>query len=99
MKNNSNIVLCPDPRSALSFKLITDLQCHCQDIHYVDKIELNLARKRRRPNSLWRTKASFFTLTLRGMTGLIFVVRRAILNMLLPLMIFSYWIKLVCLPM
>ena len=45
-KGESNVILCPDLRCALSFKSMVDFQCHCQDIHCVDKIKLEPARKR-----------------------------------------------------
>ena len=47
-KGESNVILCPDLRCALSFESMVDFQCHCQDIHCVDKIKLEPARKRRR---------------------------------------------------
>ena len=48
MKGESYVIVCPDLRCALSFKSMVDFQCHCQDIHCVDKIKLEPARKRRR---------------------------------------------------
>ena len=48
MKGESNVIVCPDLRCGLSFKSMVDFQCHCQDIHSVDKIKLEPARKRRR---------------------------------------------------
>jgi len=40
-------VLCPDPRCALSFDSIQDLQCHCQDVHCVERIKLDPVKRRR----------------------------------------------------
>ena len=42
----SKIVLCPHPRCALSFDSIQDLQCHCQDVHCVERIKLDPIKKR-----------------------------------------------------
>ena len=42
--------LCPDPRCALSFDSIEDLQCHCQDVHCVERIKLDPAKRRRQTN-------------------------------------------------
>ena len=47
-KNENNMIICPDLRCALSFESMVDFQYHCQDIHCVDKIKLEPARKRRR---------------------------------------------------
>ena len=41
----SKIVLCPDPHCALSFNLIQDLQCHCQNVHCIEHIKLNLIKR------------------------------------------------------
>lgn len=43
----SKIVLCPDPRCALSFDSIQDLQCHCQDVHCVERVKLDPIKRRR----------------------------------------------------
>ena len=43
----SKVVLCPDPRCALSFDSIQDLQCHCQDVHCVERIKLDPIKRRR----------------------------------------------------
>lgn len=43
----SKIVPCPDPRCALSFDSIQDLQCHCQDVHCVERIKLDPIKRRR----------------------------------------------------
>lgn len=40
-------ILCPDPRCALSFDSIQDLQCHCQDVHCVERIKLDPVKRRR----------------------------------------------------
>lgn len=42
----SNAVPCPDPRCALSFDSIQDYQCHCQDVHCIERIKLDLTKKR-----------------------------------------------------
>jgi len=54
----SKVVPCPDPRCALSFDSIQDLQCHCQDVHCVERIKLDPIKRRRltRQSSL-NTKA------------------------------------------
>ena len=39
-------ILCPDPRCALSFDSIQDFQFHCQDVHCVDRIKGDTAKKR-----------------------------------------------------
>ena len=44
--NESKIVPCPDPCCALSFDLIQDLQCHCQDVHCVECIKLDSIKRR-----------------------------------------------------
>jgi hypothetical protein len=38
---------CPDPRCALSFNTVRDLQYHCQDIHCIDRIKYPVKRRRR----------------------------------------------------
>ena len=43
----SKVVLCPDQRCALSFDSIQDLQCHCQDVHCVERIKLDPIKRRR----------------------------------------------------
>lgn len=43
----SKVIPCPDPRCALSFDSIQDLQCHCQDVHCVERIKLDPIEKRR----------------------------------------------------
>jgi len=43
----NKVILCPDPRCALSFDSIQDLQCHCQDVYCVERIKLNPAKRRR----------------------------------------------------
>jgi len=43
----SKAVPYPDPRCALSYDSIKDLQCHCQDIHYVKRIKLDPIKRRR----------------------------------------------------
>ncbi len=43
----SKVVPCPDPRCALSFDSIQDLQCHCQDVHCVERIKLDPIKRRR----------------------------------------------------
>ena len=43
----SKVFPCPDPRCALSFDSIQDLQCHCQDIHCVEHIKLDPNKRRR----------------------------------------------------
>ena len=49
MKTGESIVVsCPDPRCALSFDSIQDLQCHCQDVHCVERIKLDPIKRRRR---------------------------------------------------
>ena len=49
IKVGENIVVpCPDPRCALSFDSIQDLQCHCQDVHCVERIKLDPMKRRRR---------------------------------------------------
>ena len=40
------VVPCPDPRCALSFDSIQDLQCHCQDVHCVERIKLDPIKRR-----------------------------------------------------
>ncbi|KAL2043541.1 hypothetical protein N7G274_003848 [Stereocaulon virgatum] len=39
---------CPDPRCALSFDSIQDFQCHCQDVHCIERIKLDPIKRRRR---------------------------------------------------
>ncbi|KAL8936221.1 MAG: hypothetical protein Q9216_005048 [Gyalolechia sp. 2 TL-2023] len=41
------VVPCPDPRCALSFDSIQDLQCHCQDVHCVERIKLDPIKRSR----------------------------------------------------
>ena len=54
----SKAVPCPDPRCALSFDSIQDLQCHCQDVHCIERIKLDpIKRRRRTPQSLLNVKA------------------------------------------
>lgn len=49
MKAGESIAVpCPDPRCALSFDSIQDLQCHCQDVHCVERIKLDAMKRRRR---------------------------------------------------
>ena len=49
MKAGESIAVpCPDPRCALSFGSIQDLQCHCQDVHCVERIKLDPMKRRRR---------------------------------------------------
>lgn len=43
----SRAVPCPDPRCALSFDSIQDLQYHCQDVHCVERIKLDPIKRRR----------------------------------------------------
>ncbi len=43
----SKVVPCPDPRCALSFDSIQDLQCHCQDVHCAERIKLDPIKRRR----------------------------------------------------
>ena len=43
----SKVVPCPDLRCALSFDSIQDLQCHCQDVHCVERIKLDPIKRRR----------------------------------------------------
>ena len=43
----SKIVLCPDSRCVLSFDSIQDLQCHCQNVHCVERIKLDPIKRRR----------------------------------------------------
>ena len=43
----SKVVSCPDPRCAFSFDSIQDLQCHCQDVHCVERIKLDPIKRRR----------------------------------------------------
>ena len=44
----SKAVPCPDPRCALSFDSMQDLQCHCQDVHCIERIKLDPIKRRRR---------------------------------------------------
>lgn len=46
-QGESKVVPCPDPRCALSFDSIQDLQCHCQDVHCVERIKLDPIKRRR----------------------------------------------------
>lgn len=46
--DESKAVSCPDPRCALSFDSIQDHQCHCQDVHCVERIKLDPIKRRRR---------------------------------------------------
>ena len=49
MKVRESIAVpCPDPRCSLSFDSIQDLQCHCQDVHCVERIKLDPMKRRRR---------------------------------------------------
>ena len=49
MKAGESIAVpCPDPRCALFFDSIQDLQCHCQDVHCVERIKLDPIKRRRR---------------------------------------------------
>ena len=41
------VVPCPDPRCALSFDSIQDLQCHFQDVHCVERIKRDPIKRRR----------------------------------------------------
>ncbi len=43
----SKVVLYPDPRCALSFDSIQDLQCHCQDVYCVERIKLDPIKRHR----------------------------------------------------
>jgi hypothetical protein len=40
---------CPDPRCALCFDSVKDLQYHGQDVHCVDRVEIDLVKRRQRP--------------------------------------------------
>jgi hypothetical protein len=40
---------CPDLRCALYFDSVKDLQYHSQDIHCVDRVEIDLVKRRHRP--------------------------------------------------
>ena len=47
MKAGESIAVpCPDPRCAISFDSIQDLQCHCQDVHCVERIKLDATKRR-----------------------------------------------------
>ena len=37
----SKAVSCSDPRCVMSFDSIQDLQCHCQDVHCIERINLD----------------------------------------------------------
>ena len=48
MKTGESIAVpCPDSRCALSFDSIQELQCHCQDVHCVERIKLDAMKRRR----------------------------------------------------
>ena len=49
----SKAVPCPDPRCALSFDSLGDLQCHCQDVHCIERIKRDPAKRRRRTRQSW----------------------------------------------
>lgn len=54
----SKAVPCPDPRCALLFDSIQDLQCHCQDVHCIERVKLDpIKRRRRTPQSSLNVKA------------------------------------------
>ena len=40
---------CPDLRCGLYFDSVKDLQYHSQDVHYIDREEIDLVKRRRRP--------------------------------------------------
>ena len=44
----SKAVPCPDPRCVLSFDSMQDLQCHCQDVHCIERVKLDPIKRRRR---------------------------------------------------
>ena len=54
----SKAVPCPNPRCALSFDSIQDLQCHCQDVHCIERVKLDpIKRRHRTPQSSLNVKA------------------------------------------
>lgn len=42
----SKAVPCPDPRCALLFDSIQDLQCHCQDVHCIEWVKIDPIKRR-----------------------------------------------------
>ena len=42
----SKAVPCPDPCCAMSFGSVQDLQCHCQDVHCIERIKLDPIKRR-----------------------------------------------------
>ena len=42
----SKVVPCPDP-PLCTFDSIQDLQCHCQDVHCVERVKLDPIKRRR----------------------------------------------------
>ncbi len=46
--NESKTVSCSDSRCALSFDSIQDHQCHCQNVHCVERIKLDSIKRHRR---------------------------------------------------
>ncbi|RHZ51665.1 uncharacterized protein CDV56_103977 [Aspergillus thermomutatus] len=54
---------CPDPRCALSFNTFSEFQCHCKDIHCIDRITIDTVKRCRRIKGSADEKDNFILFT------------------------------------